>query len=50
MALALGVFGPGWIEVRHDLSEAAIASRLQDGVDALSQYCDKDKIQVLRFP
>ncbi len=50
MALAVGLFGPGWVEERHNWTDAMIASRIQDGIDLLSQVCDRDKIQVIRVP
>src|SRR5262249_36360461 len=50
MALATGQFGPGWVEVRHNWTDAMIASRIQDGIEALSQFCPREKIQVLRYP
>jgi hypothetical protein len=50
MALTIGLFGPGWVERRYNMTEAAVASRIQDGINMLSKYCDKDKIQVVRVP
>ncbi len=50
MALAVGLFGPGWVERRYNMTDAMIATRIQDGIDLLSQYCNKEKIQVMRVP
>ena len=50
IALAIGLFGPGWVERRDNMTDAQVEQRLQEGVDALSQYCDRDKIKIMRVP
>src|SRR5262249_15637824 len=50
MALMLGLFGPGWAEEHNGWTDAMISTRLQEGIDLLSQYCERDKIRVVRVP
>jgi hypothetical protein len=50
MALEIGLFGPGVVERSSNMTDAMIAQRIQDGIELLSQYCDKEKIKIVRVP